>query len=71
MAIVTREFDYDVNGTIFDGAIALATIRSQACDPPSRSIMDGRAAPILRDRAMLRTRLIGTVPEKSRSAHSR
>jgi dienelactone hydrolase len=101
MAIVTREFDYEVNGTTFDGAVALDETRAGrrpavmvyhgwegrsdaqmefarslaklgyvgfACDIFGKGIRgdvsgDNSAliAPFLRDRAMLRTRLIGTV----------
>lgn len=101
MVIVTREFDYDVNGTVFDGAVALDDTQSGmrpavavyhgwegrsdaqvecarslaklgyigfACDIFGKGIRgdasgDNSAliAPFLRDRAMLRARLIGTV----------
>ena len=101
MAIVTREFDYEVNGAIFDGAVALDDAQAGtrpavmvyhgwegrsdaqvdcarslaklgyvgvACDMFGKGIRgevtgDNSAliAPFLRDRAMLRTRLVGTV----------
>jgi dienelactone hydrolase len=101
MAIATREFDYEVDGTTFDGAVVLDDARAGtrpavmvchgwegrsdaqvecarslarlgyvgfACDMFGKGIRgdvtgDNSAliAPFLRDRAMLRARLVGTV----------
>jgi dienelactone hydrolase len=101
MAIETREFDYDVNGAMFDGAVALDNAQTGArpavmvfhgwegrsdaqmefaralaglgylgfaCDLFGKGIRGEVAgdnstliAPFLRDRAMLRTQLIGNV----------
>jgi dienelactone hydrolase len=101
MAIATREFDYEVDGTTFDGAVALDDARAGmrpavmvchgwegrsdaqvecarslarlgyvgfACDMFGKGIRgdvtgnnSALIAPFLRDRAMLRARLVGTV----------